>query len=119
MCIRDSSPRVREALREAGLSERHARELLRLEGEARRLQALEEITRLRLSVAQTQRYIDRLLENQGPLPEKLRRRDARLFLERVVRDAEQLRSSGVAADLHRQEDQGEIVLTVRLEQPAK
>lgn len=113
------SPRVREALREAGLSERHARELLRLEGEARRLQAVAEIARLRLSVAQTQRYIDRLLENQAPLTEKLQRRDARLFLERVVRDAAQLKNSGVAADLHRQENPGEIVLTVRLEQPMK
>ena len=106
------SPRVREALREAGLSERHARELLRLEGEARRLQALEEIVRLGLSVAQTGRYIDRLLSNQGPLPEKLRRRDARLFLERVVRDARDLRESGLDAVVSQKP--GEVVVTMRM-----
>lgn len=113
------SARVRQALREKGLSERHARELLRVSGEAKRLAVLEEIAQRHLSVAQTERYIDNFLHNGETSGEKFRRRDARLFLERVARDAAQLQSSGVAADLHRKEDQGEIILTVPLEQPAK
>ena len=113
------SPKVRQALREKGLSERHARELLRLGGEAQRLKVLGEIVEKRLSVAQTERYIDAVLQNGEHTGEKFRQRDTRLFLERVARDAAQLQRSGVSTDLSRQEDQGQIVLTVRVEQPAK
>ncbi len=109
------SPRLRQALRESGLSERHARELLRVQGEQPRLKVLSEITERRLSVSQTERYIDAYLSNSTPsAQERLRRRDTRLFLERVTRDAASLKGSGVAADLCRQEDSGEIVLTVRI-----
>lgn len=106
------SPAVCQALRESGLSERHARELLRVE-EGQRLRCLEEIAARRLSVAQTERYIDAFLQNgAAPVADKLRRRDTRLFLERVSRDAASLRDSGVAAELDRRE--AEIVLTVRI-----
>ena len=109
------SPRVRQALTEAGLSERHARELLRVEGESTRLRLLGEIVARRLSVAQTERYIDAFLANGiPPESEKLRRRDTRLFLERVARDTAALQGSGVQADLNRQEKAGEILLTVRI-----
>lgn len=109
------SPRLRQALREAGLSERHARELLRVPGEAQRLQVLEELTVRRLSVSQTERYIDAYLSNSAAsMREKLRRRDTRLFLERVVRDTAALRGSGVAAAVSRQEQPGQIILTVRI-----
>ena len=109
------SPRVRQALTEAGLSERHARELLRVEGESTRLRLLGEIVARRLSVAQTERYIDAFLANGiPPENEKLRRRDTRLFLERVARDTAALQGSGVQADLNRQEKAGEILLTVRI-----
>ena len=106
---------VRQALREHGLSERHARELLRVEGETARLAVLGEIAARRLSVAQTERYIDAYLDNgRAPGSEKLQRRDTRLFLERVARDADALRQGGVAADVERQEDGAAIVLTVRI-----
>lgn len=113
------SPRVRQALRDFGLSERHARELLRLGGETLRLRALAEIVEKRLSVAQTERYIENLLQNGQGKTEKFRRRDTRLFLERVSRDAAQLRLSGVETDLRRQDESGEIVLTVRIEAPVE
>ena len=112
------SPRVRQALVEAGLSERHARELLRVDGEARRLKVLAEVAEKGLSVSQAERYIDAYLSNGGS-EEKFRRRDTRLFLERVARDTASLRGSGVSADLSRQEAPGEIVLTVRIGQTGK
>lgn len=114
------SPRIRQSLRESGLSERHARALLRVEGETGRRKVLEEISARSLSVAQTERYIDAYLFNGAPPEhEKFRRRDTRLFLERVARDTASLRDSGIAADLRRQDGRGEIVLTVRIAQPAK
>ncbi len=109
------SPRTRLALIEAGLSERHARELLRVEGETERLKVLEEIVTRNLSVSQTERYIDTYLSNGAPpKSEKLRRRDTRLFLERVARDTASLRGSGIPADFSRQEDQNGIILTVKI-----
>lgn len=112
------SPRVRQALAESGLSERHARELLRVEGESTRLRVLQEISARGLSVAQTERYIDAFLANgKPPESEKLRRRDTRLFLERVTRDAAALQGSGISTNLDRQEKPGEILLTVRIVPP--
>lgn len=111
------SPRVRQALRDRQLSERHARELLRVCGEDQRLRVISDVADKRLSVAQTERYIDNLLKNG--LPDKFRRRDTRLFLERLSRDADHLRRSGVETDLKRQDESGEIVLTVRIEAPAE
>ncbi len=111
------SGKVRMALRESGLSERHARELLRVQGETERLSVLEELRRRRLSVAQTERYIDTYLQNQAVSGnQRYRRRDTRLFLERVAKDTELLRSAGVNAELEQQESGEEILLTVRIGQ---
>lgn len=108
-------PAVRQALEEHGLSERHARELLRLPQEDQRLRCIREIAASRFTVAQTERYIDTLLCNsQAPLEQKLRRRDTRLFLERTAREAESLRRGGVDAQWSRQEQAGDILVTIRI-----
>ena len=77
---------------EHNLSERHARELLRVHGEDQRLAVIEELSRRNFSVAQTSRYID-TLEAQSAIsgPARYRRRETRLVLERVARDAALLR----------------------------
>lgn len=109
-------PRMRQLLREQGLTERHARALLRVEDQEKCLLCAAEIAKNRLSVAQAERYIDIFLQNgKGSGENRLRRRDTRLFLERVSRDTAELRRNGVAAELDRQEDKGEIVLTVRIQ----
>jgi ParB family chromosome partitioning protein len=103
---------VRRAILDAELTQRQARELLRISQESLKLRIIPEIQGL--SVAQTQRYIDQCLENgHCALPERLRRRDARLFLERVAQDAAQYQAAGLTADLARQPGR-ELVLTVSL-----
>ena len=105
-----------ETLRDRGLSERHARELLRVSGTQARLAVIEEISDRRLSVTQTEKYIDAYLENgRPPVSDKLRRRDARLFLERVARDTAGLRRSGMAAEFQCREEPEAFLLTVRIE----
>ena len=54
-------PAVREALQRAGLSERHARALLRLTGEARQLAAARQAADDRLSVRQLEALVARML----------------------------------------------------------
>ena len=98
--------------------ERHARELLRVHGEDQRLAVIEELSRRNFSVAQTARYID-TLETQSAISgsARYRRRETRLVLERVARDAALLRVAGVPAQIQRQDTPDEIVLTLRISAP--
>ena len=58
------SEKVLDALREAGLTERHARALLRLPNESQKLEVIQTIQQLDMNVARTEQYIQNLLEQQ-------------------------------------------------------
>ena len=112
------SPACREQLVKSGLTERHARCLLRLEDEPERLTALKYIADHQLNVAQTEQYVDRLLEDIQSAPPAKRRtfilKDVRLFLNSIDRGLQMMRQGGVAADVGRQETDSEILLTIRI-----
>lgn len=109
------SPRVRETLRELGLSERHARELLRVAGEQERLQVAVALAEKKYSIQQAEKYIDTYLQNhRAANTRRMRLRDTRLFLQRLDQDTALLRHMGIAAEMDKREDGEEIVLTVRL-----
>lgn len=55
----------RRAMQEAGLSERHARALLRLGDAAQRQAALRTVLQQRMSVAETEGYVETLLRSAG------------------------------------------------------
>ncbi|MBQ1409786.1 MAG: ParB/RepB/Spo0J family partition protein [Oscillospiraceae bacterium] len=110
------SPVVRAALREHGLSERHARALLRLPEEDQRLEAIGIIVRGDLNVAKTEALVEAMLTQQ-PKPKPKRKmlvRDLRLFLNSVDRHLETLKQAGFAAGTTREETPTEIVLTIHL-----
>lgn len=104
---------VLEALQRTGLSERHARALLRLP-EERRLAAVEIISTHGYSVAQTEQYIESLLTTAEPKPHKNLFRDVGLFLNTLDRSVAMVRSAGIDCRCGRQETEGEIVLTIHL-----
>ena len=110
------SPEVLSALRTHGLTERHARALLRLDSEGQQRAALDHIISHRLTVAQTDQYIDSLLA--PPLPKKPKPtyiiKDVRLFLNTVTRGLELIRSAGVPACCDRQDTDDAICLTIRI-----
>ena len=115
---------VLDALRANHLSERHARALLRLEGEQARMDALQEIIRRQMNVAATEQYIDRLLEQQKR-PEPVRRslgrfllRDVRLFLNTVEHNLDLIKNAGIRAAKFQEETDEEIVLTIRIPKKA-
>lgn len=111
------SPRIRETLRELGLSERHARELLRVVGEQDRLQVAVALAEKCYSIQQTEKYIDAYLQNhRAANNHRMRLRDTRLFLQRLDQDTALLRHMGIAAEMDRREDGADIVLTVRIPQ---
>lgn len=111
------SPAVRAALQANGLSERHARALLRIPDEDRRLETIRVIVSRDLTVAKTDAYIDVLLSaaarSEHP-PRKILVKDLRLFLNSVNRHLETLRQAGFAPELRREESEEEILLTIRL-----
>ena len=112
------SPACRALLVEHGLTERHARALLRLEDEGERLTALRRAASGRWNVARTEQYVDRrLAELQSPPPAGRRTyiiKDVRLFLNSVDRGLRLIRDAGVDARTDRHETEEEIVLTLRI-----
>lgn len=112
------SPACREALTANGLTERHARCLLRLEDERERLAALHYISAHALNVAQSEQYVERRLLALQTTPPAGRRtfiiKDVRLFLNSVDRGLRLIRDAGVDARTEREETEDTILLTIRI-----
>lgn len=108
---------VIDTLRAQRLTERHARALLRLDGPQAQRAALEEIVRRQLNVAQSEAYIDRLIQ-QKSAPRRAapvyRLRDVRLFLNTVKKSLAVMQSAGVNARCGREETDSEITLTIHI-----
>ncbi len=96
------SPHVRRAMTAAGLTERHARALLRLRDDKMQLELVERIQEKGLTVKETERLVEKTLDRVSPAPRpKLVRllRDYRLFLNSVKAGAEQLRDAGMSVEI--------------------
>ena len=110
-------PDVIDGLRTNRLSERHARALLRLDSPALQRSALDHMVRQQLNVAQTEAYIDRLVQ-AAPAPRRAvpvyRIRDVRLFLNTVKRSLAVMQSAGVDARCGKEETDSEITLTIHI-----
>ena len=105
------SPAVLEALRSAGLTERHARALLRLPDEASVLAAIQEIVRQNMSVARTERYIESLLSTTTA---KKSRTSVGAFLNNLTQNLQKIQLSGIPAVSERRETDSQIVLTITI-----
>lgn len=104
-------------LLQANLSERHARALLRLTDEEMRLAALHEMICRRLTVAQSEQLIERMIlsrqTEKKPKP-TLILKDVRLLLNSLRRQVETVRDAGIPAEWKREDKEGEILLTIRI-----
>ena len=112
-------PKVWGALRKYGLTERHARALLRIPTEEERLKIITLIAEKDLTVAKTEAYIDSYLGNHREVPEKRGKRkfilrDLRMFLNTVNHSLELVRDAGFHAHAEQEETEDEIVLTIHL-----
>ena len=110
------SPDCRRMLVEHGLSERHARCLLRLEGEEDRMSALRYIVDHQLTVAQAEQYVERRLSALQSTPPARRKafilKDVRLFLNSLDRGLRLVREAGVDARTERTDTEDAIFLTI-------
>lgn len=102
---------VLEALREAGLTERHARALLKLRSEEETLAAIAEIARQGMSVARTEKYIESLLAVNEDKPAKA---NVVAFLNNLTQNLQKIQLSGIPAVSERRETDRQIVLTITI-----
>ena len=107
-------------LRASGLSERHARALLRIEDEAAQLRLVRLIAENGWTVAKTERYIDELCAKSSQKA-KLGHfvlRDMRVFFNTINHQLDLIRAAGVDAGTEQRETEHEIVLTIRIPKSA-
>ena len=114
---------VRQRIQSAELTERHARALLRLSDGEAQLQAVEQIVRRGMNVAQTEEYIEQLLQVQQTVQPKGRTtyiiKDVRLFLNSIHHSFDMMRQAGVDADWGRKDTDEAIFLTIRIPKKVK
>ena len=109
---------VRALLRENGLTERHARALLRHQDPEVQRRAAGDMVRRGMNVAQAEAYVEKLLQSDQVTPPRGRStyiiKDVRLFLNSVDRGLHLMRQAGVDAGWDRQDTDREILLTIRI-----
>ncbi len=118
--------KVRAMLCEYGLTERHARALLKLPNEEMQLDAVNEIVKRGLNVAKTEAMIERRLKNlesdravnenktkkPGHLPRTFK--DIRIFSNTIKKAVELMNKSGVGATTKRRESDDYIEYTIKI-----
>ena len=108
--LKHSEP-VLFALREAGLTERHARALLKLPTEESKLAAVKEIVRQGMRVARTEKYVETLLSARADRPS---RANVGAFLNNLTQSLQKIQLSGIPAVSERRETDSQIVLTITI-----
>ena len=105
------SPQVLTLLRQRGLTERHARALLKLPTEREKLQAIDTISRMGMNVARAEQYIENLLHADQSQPECP---NIHSFLRNVSQTLSKIQQSGIAAISERRETDSQIILTITI-----
>lgn len=112
---------MRQRIRDANLSERHARALLQLGDEESQWSALDAIAKGDLNVKQTEQLVARMKERQKRAPIRVVRlpADCRLFLNGVKTLLDRLEESGLKTvmDEQRKPDGFDLVIRVRFKEP--
>ena len=105
------STAVLDAIRSAGLTERHARALLKLTTEEEKLEVIAQIAAQNLSVARTESLIAQRLSNEPCLPPAP---NVNAFLNNLNHAMARIQLSGIRAISERRETENQIVLTITI-----
>ena len=111
---------VRSCIRENGLSERHARALLRLKSEQQQLDLARRAAQEQLSVRQLESLIDQQNPKKKPIPARLPAgliRDNRLVINALKDTVRQLKRIGVAASSRVEDHQDHLDIIVTIKTP--
>ena len=105
---------ARNLLCEHGLSERHARALLRLP-EDKILPVLNKIIERKLNVTQTEAYIEEILsEKQGNRITKTMFSDVKIFLKTINHAVDTMKKAGIKADIKKEEQEESYVYHIKI-----
>lgn len=107
-----------QVIMDMGLSERHARALLKLKSKSDRVDVLERIHKYKLNVEMTEAYISKLLEGKQKKESYKKRspvlKDVRLFVNTINKAIEVMRLSGVEANSRKTQTENEITYTITI-----
>ena len=108
----------------SGLTERHARALLKITDTDLRKKAMEHVIKWRMNVANTEQYIERVLNEEKQKAEiekslskpKMKPviKDIRLFFNSVDHAVETIKSAGIGISSSREEREDEYVIEIRV-----
>ena len=101
---------VLTAIRRDGLTERHARALLKLPSDAMKFQAIHAIRQFSMTAQRADEYIDKLLTNEKPAGKP----NVNRFLAGLDQSLAGFRSSGIPAISERKETDRQIVVTITI-----
>lgn len=106
--------KTREKLCENGLSERHARALLRLP-EDKTEAAVDKIIEKKLNVTQTEEYIEELLtEKDNKRITKTMFSDVKIFLKTINHAVDTMKKAGIKADIKKEEKDESFVYHIKI-----
>ena len=105
------STQVLTAIREANLTERHARALLKLPKEEQKMQVILAVVKQDMSVAKTEQYIEDLLKDPTNKPTRV---NLNAFLNNLNQSLARIQLSGIGAVSERRETEDQIVLTITI-----
>lgn len=112
------SESMRQKLLDSGLTERHARALLKLQDEQLVHKALEQIVSDRLNVGESERLIDTMIQPKEPEKPKPTRlfivKDLRIFLNTITRAISTMKLAGIEVDTEKSEDDEYIHYSMRI-----
>lgn len=110
------SDELRSVILENSLSERHARALLRLEGDIDRLKALLEIIEKNMNVSETDKYIDSIVTpvKQKSRPKFRKLKDIKLFINTINHAVDTMRNAGIKAVSEENETSDYIEYVIRI-----
>lgn len=105
------SSEVLTMIRDGGLTERHARALLKLEDERIKKEVIQQIVENHISVAQTERLIEQYLTGKRV---KSARPNINRFISDLTQSLARIQLSGISAVSERKETEDKIVLTITI-----
>jgi len=112
------SEKEMEMIAENGLTERHARALLRLNTPEQRLYAIERISKGKLNVERAEKLVDEILSDQKE-KESIKKRsgafkDIRLFINTISKAVETMQAAGINAESQKIRSDGYIEYIVKI-----
>ena len=112
---------IRNVLKEAQMTERHGRALLKLKNSELQEQVLKQIIKNGWNVKQTEEHIAKLLDEAAPKQKKrlVIVNDVRIYLNSVKKIVSTINDAGIPAQIKQELDGDDVVVTLRIKNTKK